>query len=59
MKTSRCPAQTYLQVPLGGERPAADVAGKRLLPCVSALVDLQGAGGGEVLGAGLAGVLFG
>lgn len=49
---------TYLEVSLGGERPAADVAGKGLLSRMSALVDLQGAGRGEVLAAGVACVLF-
>lgn len=50
---------TYLKISLGGESPATDVAGKWLLPRVSALMDLQGAGGGEVLATGVTHVLFG
>ena len=49
----------YLQVALGGEGPAADGADEGLHPGVRALVDLQGAGRGEVLPAGVAVVLLG
>lgn len=51
--------RTHLQVPFGGEGSPTDGAGKGLLPGVGALVDLQGAGRGEVLAAGSADVLFG
>lgn len=51
--------RTHLQVPFGGEGSPTDGAGKGLLPSVGALVDLQGAGRGEVLAAGSADVLFG
>lgn len=51
--------RTHLQVALGGEGSPTDGAGKGLLPGVGALVDLQGAGRGEVLPTGSADVLFG
>lgn len=49
----------YLQVSFGGERSAADGADERLLSGVRPLVDLQGAGGREVLPADVAVVLLG
>lgn len=39
---------TYLQITLCSESSTADRAAEGFLACVCALVDLQGAGGGEV-----------
>lgn len=40
---------SHLQVAFGGEGSRADGADERFLPGMRALVDLQGAGRGEVL----------
>lgn len=55
----RAADRTHLEVSFGGEGSPTDGAGKGLLPGVGALVDLQGAGRGEVLPTGSADVLFG
>lgn len=49
----------YLQVPLRCKGSPTDGAGKWLFPCMGPLVNLQGAGRGEVLPTRSADVLFG
>lgn len=49
----------YLQVPFRCKGSPTDGAGKWLFPCMRPLVNLQGAGGGEVLPTRSADVLFG